>query len=60
MTLTEEIKARYYIPPKKKVIKSKWCDGFVVGVALTDIDKVEIERIDRLRNFKHRTLKYRR
>ena len=55
----QEIKDRFTIPAKKKIVKSKWCNGFIVASAATDMDKVEKARMERIFDYRHRITKQR-
>ena len=55
----QEIKDRFTIPAKKKIVKSKWCNGFIVASAATDMDKVEKDRMEKIFDYRHRIMKQR-
>ena len=55
----QAIKDRFTIPAKKKIVKSKWCNGFIVASATTDMDKVEKDRMEKIFDYRHRIMKQR-
>lgn len=46
----------FNIPAKKKR-KSKWCNGFILLPPTSDIERIEWESMDRIRNAIHKNIK---
>lgn len=47
----------FNIPPKKKRPRSTWCNGFILPKACDDMDRVEKDRMEVVRNYNHKLIK---
>jgi hypothetical protein len=49
----------FNIPAKKKRPKSTWCDGFTPAKPCDDMDRVERDRMEVVRNYNYKLIKTR-